>query len=341
MRVVVLGGTRFIGRAVVEELAAVGDEVAVVHRGDTEPADLPAVVHVHSERSRFADVADEVRRFGAEAIVDCTAYTGVDVDSVLPYVDGQARLVLLSSMDVYRAFGAVLTDTETDPLPITEESPVRPERYPYRDSPRYRLPDYDKLDVEPRYLERGAAVLRLPMVYGPRDPQRREEFMLRRVRAGRRRIPIGAGNWLWTRGFIGDVAHAIALAARTGAATGEVLNVGEPTTGSFGMWARQILTAAEHDAELVPVPDRSLPDDLRFLAARAQHVLVDSSKATRLLGWRHSPIEDAVRASVRWHLAHPPVEEDGARTGERTADRTATDPTDFAADEQALADAIA
>jgi UDP-glucose 4-epimerase len=147
--------------------------------------------------------------------------------------------------------------------------------------------------------------------------------MLRRVRAGRRRIPTGAGNWLWTRGYIGDVAHAIVLAARTGAAAGEILNIGEPTTASFGCWARQILAAAGHDAELVQVPDRALPDDLRFLAARAQHVLVDSSKATRLLEWRHSPVEEAVRASVRWHLANPPG-----------------DPDDFAADDRALSEAI-
>lgn len=326
MRVAVLGGTRFVGRAIVAELTGGGDEVVVVHRGETEPADLPAVTHVHTDRAGFADAADEVRRFGAEAVVDCTAYTAADVDAVLPHLDGQARLVLLSSMDVYRAFGAVLADAETDPVPITEESPVRPDRYPYRDSPRYRMPDYDKLDVEPRYLERGAAVLRLPMVYGPRDPQRREEFVLRRVRAGRRRIPTGAGNWLWTRGFIDDVARAAALAARTGAAAGEVLNVGEPTTASFVMWVRQILDVAGHDAELVPVPDPALPDDLRFLAARAQHVLVDCTKATRLLGWRHSPVDDAVRASVRWHLDHPPADPPGG--------------DDFAADDAALDQAL-
>ena len=36
MRVIVLGGTRFIGRATVEELVAAGHEVMVVHRGRLE-----------------------------------------------------------------------------------------------------------------------------------------------------------------------------------------------------------------------------------------------------------------------------------------------------------------
>ena len=66
--------------------------------------------------------------------------------------------------------------------------------------------DYDKLDVEPAYLAQGAAVLRLGAIYGARDPQRREEFILRRVGAGRKRIPVGAGTWLWTRGYVADLA---------------------------------------------------------------------------------------------------------------------------------------
>ncbi len=39
MRVMVLGGTRFIGAAIVEELHAHGHELLIVHRGEHEPAD--------------------------------------------------------------------------------------------------------------------------------------------------------------------------------------------------------------------------------------------------------------------------------------------------------------
>ena len=72
------------------------------------------------------------------------------------------------------------------------------QRYPYRGQGR-DLDDYEKLDVEETYLQRGATILRLPMVHGEHDRQRREEFVLRRVRAGRRRIPFGAGTWLTCR----------------------------------------------------------------------------------------------------------------------------------------------
>jgi UDP-glucose 4-epimerase len=180
-------------------------------------------------------------------------------------------------------------------------------RYPYRDrEERAGLPDYDKLDVEPEYLARGAAVLRLAMIYGEHDPQRREEFILRRVRAGRRKIPVGPGTWLWTRCYVGDVAAAVLAAIGTPAAAGEVFNVGERCSRSMLGWAKQILAAAQHDAELVPVPEASVPADLWETKSYAQHLLVDSRKTASLLGWRTTGQAESIARSVRWHLANPP-----------------------------------
>src|SRR5262249_45376046 len=75
----------------------------------------------------------------------------------------------------------LLREGGDDPLPVPfdESAPLRERRYPYRGMD-IGEDDYDKLDVEPSYLARGASVLRLAMIYGPRDPQTREEFVLRR-----------------------------------------------------------------------------------------------------------------------------------------------------------------
>jgi nucleoside-diphosphate-sugar epimerase len=311
MRVVMLGGTKFIGRAITEALAARGDEVTVVHRGDTEPQNWVECRHLHADRAGFADVAGQVRSLRPDAVVDTLALTRADADGVLPHLP-DTRLVVLSSMDVYHAFGLLLDDGEGEPLPITEESAVRPGRYPYRGRPEGadRLADYDKLDVEPEYLARGGAVLRLAMIYGEHDPQRREEFILRRVRAGRRRIPVGPGTWLWTRCYVGDVAGATLAAIDSPAAVGQVFNVGEPETRSMLGWAGQILAAADHEAELVSVPEESLPEDMWETKSYAQHLLVDSRKAVNLLGWRQRGQDESLRRSVRWHLANPPADTD-------------------------------
>jgi nucleoside-diphosphate-sugar epimerase len=318
MRVLMIGGTKFIGRRITGELIARGDDVAVMHRGQNEPDDLPECRHLHADRADFASLATEVKAFAPDAVVDTMALSRADVDAVLPHLP-EARLVVLSSVDVYRAFELQDSPVAEVPVPIDEESPVRHGRYPYRDvMPRFH--DYEKLDVEPLYLERGGAVLRLGLIYGEHDPQRREEFILRRVRAGRQRIPVGAGNWLISRCYVGDVASATLAAIDSDAARGQIFNVVEPVCGTVLDWARQILAAAGHEAELVGVPEDVVPEDMELTKLYAQHELFDSHKARDLLGWRPGDIGPAIAASVRWHLANPPA---------------APDP-DFSADDHAL-----
>lgn len=322
MRVVVLGGTRFIGVAIVAELLDAGHEVLVVHRGQTEPGDLPDVPHVHADRHDVEAVAGALADFAAESLVDTCAYSTADATAAVAALPRGCRAVVLSSMDTYRAFGALRDGRETDPVPLDESSPVREERYLFRGTPHPSGIDsehYENLDVEAVYLPAGATVLRLPMVYGAGDPMRREDFVLRRVRAGRDRIPFGAGTFLWTRGWVDDVARAVRLAAEHPDVDSEVLNIGEQRTWSVGAWARAILDAAGGGAELVRVPDEALPEDLRITASQPQHVLVDSAKARAALGWSDTDPVEALAASVRWHLDHPPAEPDADFTADDAA----------------------
>src|SRR2546428_10472511 len=124
------------------------------------------------------------------------------------------------------------------------------------------MDDYDKLDVEDVYLPHGATVLRLPMVYGEHDYQRREEFLLRRVRAGRTHVPFGAGMWLACRVYVRDVARAVSLVLQNPAAAG-VMNICEDRTYSMRKWSEMILDAAGSRAGLVAGPDRMLPGGMK------------------------------------------------------------------------------
>ena len=310
MRVLILGGTLFIGRRIALELLARGDDVMVVHRGQTEPAELSGCAHVHAARDALAGVADQLRAFRPDAVIDTRAMTSADASAVLPHLP-DVHVVLLSSIDVYRAYELLLAGAGGEPVPLTEESPVRAGRYPLRDLLPGLGEHYDKLDVEPLYLGRGGTALRLSMIYGEHDGQRREEFILRRVRAGRRRIPFGTGTSLDTRCYVGDAASAVlATLDQPAAAAGQVFNVGDLATDTVRDYARRILLAAGHDAELVTVPEQDVPEDMEDTKSMAQHFLVDSRKAVSTLGWRPSDPAETIPASVRWHLAHPPAEPD-------------------------------
>jgi nucleoside-diphosphate-sugar epimerase len=320
MRVLVIGGTEFIGRRTVELLTERGDDVLVVHRGQTEP-DPPRGTHLHADRAAFKSLTDAVRDFRPDAVIDTIALTAADVDAVLPHLP-DVPLVLLSSMDVYEAWQSILDDgPATVAVPFDEDGPLRTTRYPYRHRDPDRLQDYDKLDVEPAYLARGGTALRLGMVYGPHDPQRREEPVLRRVRAGRRRIPTGPGGLLLPRVHVDDAAGAILAALdHPEKAARNAFNIAEARALPVNGWFRAILAVAGHEAELVRVPDDALPPDLRLTRGMEQQFLASTAKAAERLGWRPGDPDDGVRRSTEWHLNNPP--EDG--------------DTDFSADDKAL-----
>jgi UDP-glucose 4-epimerase len=309
LRVVVLGGTRFIGRAIVERLAAEGHDLLIVHRGQLEPKDMPAVQHLHTDRAGLGSHRDEIVSFKPEAAIDCRALTRADAETALDALPKGLRWIVISSLDVYRAFGAVNEGKETDPVPLDEESPVRENRYPYRGK-MPGMDEYDKLDVEETYLPKGATVLRLPMVYGEHDYQLRQEFILRRIRAGRNRIPFGSGMWLACRGYVRDVARGVELALQNPAAFGEIFNLCEDRTYSMRMWSLMILQAAGSTAELVRVADEALPEDLKMTGTVSQHIAASGRKARTLLGWKTSDPFETLRTTVRWHLANPPANPD-------------------------------
>jgi nucleoside-diphosphate-sugar epimerase len=321
MRVVVIGGTEFIGRRLVEKLVERDDKVLVVHRGRTEPDNAAGCAHLHVDRREFASAAGQVAAFRPDAVVDTCAMSTLDVQSVLPHLP-DVHLVVLSSMDVYRIYELMLSGDHTPmPVPFDEGGPLRTGRYPYRGKDM-DMDDYDKLEVEPAYLERGGTVLRLAMVHGPRDPQRREEFLLGRLRAGRTHIPVGPCRTLTTRLHVDDAAlAAVASLDRPSLAAGEVFNIGEAATYSARAWMELIMSEVGADAELVRVPDDALPADLRLTRAHSQHLVASSRKAMTLLDWHPQDPATSVARSVRWHLDHPPAHA----------------ATNFSADDDALA----
>ncbi|MGZ8785283.1 MAG: NAD-dependent epimerase/dehydratase family protein, partial [Acidimicrobiia bacterium] len=69
-RVLVIGGTRFIGLHTVRALVNAGCDVAVFHRGTTEPTDLPHVQHIHGDRRDLLSFAGDFERFAPDVVLD-------------------------------------------------------------------------------------------------------------------------------------------------------------------------------------------------------------------------------------------------------------------------------
>jgi len=231
MQILVIGGTGFIGRPLVRELARMGHAVTVFHRGST-PAELPAEAILGERR----DLA--VLRPHADVVIDLILSSGAQAAALMETFRGIAkRVIAASSMDVYRACGVLhgSEDGPLEPTPLTEDSALRTRLGAYPPAQVKKLQEifgwlddeYDKIPVERAILgdpELPGTVLRLPMVYGPGDRLRRFHPVLRPIDDGRRRILLEKGwaAWRAPRGYVDNVAAAIALAAVSVEAAGRI-----------------------------------------------------------------------------------------------------------------------
>ncbi len=314
MRVLIIGGTSFIGPHVVRQLAALGHEVAVFHRGQTQ-AELPAhVEHILGDRRDLGEHTTEFRRLGPDLVVDMIAFTGADSLGLIETFRGLARrAVVISSADVYRAYGRFLglEDDPIEPTPLTEESPLREVLFLYRkqaQGPDDFLFSYDKVPVERVASgdpELPATVLRLPMVHGPGDSYRRLSPYLKRMDDGRSVIVLDErmARWKCPRGFVVDVAAAIVLAVVDDRAAGRVYNVGEPIAFAEAEWVQRIGEIAGWRGEVVTVPVGHIPLPYRM----DQSLDTDSGRIRRELGFVETvDPREALERTLAWERANPP-----------------------------------
>ena len=164
--------------------------------------------------------------------------------------------------------------------------------------------DYEKILVEAAVREASGApvtILRLPIVYGPGDPQRRLRPYLSRMAEGASEIRLDRAKaaWRWTRGYVEDVAEAIALAATDSRASGRVYNLGEDDALREAEWIRAIGEAAGWTGSVRAVERDELPDAEREPYDFAHDLVADTSRIRRELGFRE-PVgrREGLRRSV-------------------------------------------
>lgn len=320
MKILVIGGTNFIGPPVVYRLCEMGHEVTVFHRGKTH-ADLPlGVSYIQGDRKNMADFKSEFEHLSPQVVLDMIPFTEQDAKDLINTFKGIARrVVAISSQDVYRAYDVLrkLESGAIEPIPLTEDSPLRSQLYPFRDIPDRPIncpEDYDKILVECVVMgepDLPGTILRLPMVYGAKDPLRRLFAYLKRIDENRPAIVLeeSIAQWRGCWGYVENVAEAIALAVTDERAANRIYNVAEQPSVTEAERIRAIGRIAGWNGEVVVVPRAKMPEAWELGYNMEQHWVSDTTRIRLELGYSEPiPQDEAWRRTIEWERKHPPDE---------------------------------
>jgi nucleoside-diphosphate-sugar epimerase len=311
-RVLVLGGTGFLGAHVVRALVERGATVCVFHRGEAETELPDATVHVHGEFASFYDYVSELRGFSPQVVLDVVPFHAKGGHGVAHFVDFAERAVVVTSGDVYRAF-ARLWGSEPGPpdaIPLTEDSPLREQPSPDL-GPEI---DYDNIEIEravSRMLSLPTTVLRLPAIFGPNDPFHRLFRYIKRMDDGRPAIILDerVAGWRFSRGYVANVAAAVALATLNKRATGRSYNVAPLQTDIEAQWVRRIARVHGWNGQLLVAASQTLPEHLRLQFNTEQDLVLDSARLRDELSYSEPvTLDKALADTIAWEQRHPPAD---------------------------------
>jgi len=288
MKVLILGGTGFIGSPLLEQLSKKNWKVGVLHRGRTPLAGSDNIREVLcDQRESLTEQAANLRAFAPDWVVDLIGYTAQDAwNRIQAFAGMDTRWLLISSGDVYRSYGVFKDGGSPLVGSDDERAPLRRRLFPYRqaDAPYDELVfNYDKILVE-RLLQSQTdwrtVILRLPAVFGPGDRQRRFQDYLDAMRRGVARIPIDRQRapWRWSHTQVSNVAAAIIRILEAQPAEEGIYNLAEREAPSEVEIAQYLAEQVDWAGAFQLVERQALPAPQRLPGNFDQDLVLDGAK---------------------------------------------------------------
>lgn len=327
MKVLVIGGNRFVGRELAWRFLAAGYGVTLLNRGTRADPFGARVERLTADR---ATPAFDRLLAGREwdAVVDFAAFAEADTRRAAAVLAGRVgHYVMVSTGQVYlvRKPRPPAAARETD-----YDGPLMPEPADAGEREEWAY-GMGKRGAEDALAEAWAKArfpstrLRIPMVNGERDYHRRIEGYLFRLLDGEPLLLPDGGRTPTRHVYGGAVARAAARILGNAATFGQAYNLAQDETPTLA----EILALL---AEILGAPARFVEVPAARIAAAGLDVVrvspfsgrwmsfLDPSRAKAELGFRHEPLRHYLEKIVASFLAHPPADPPESYRGSRGAE---------------------
>ncbi len=308
MRVLVIGGTLFIGKLLVKRLIAAGHEVTILHRKAAHPFGRK-VRNAVADRNDAPAIRRALEGLRFDAVYDI-AYdwergtTAAQVEATAKAIPGDlSRYIFMSSV---AAYGDGLNHSEDDPLASDIHTDPYVRNKATSERALFRMYHESKFPV---------VTIRPPFVYGPDNPFYREAFFWDRLRLDRPIIIPGDGNRLMQFVYVTDLVEACFNALEKHTAPGRAFNVADEKPLTQVEVVTELARAMGKQPVLVRVPreliarsgGNAFAEPLYFgqyydLAPITEVI----GRVKRVLNVALTPFAVGLKDTLRWYTKHGP-----------------------------------
>jgi nucleoside-diphosphate-sugar epimerase len=272
MRILIMGGTRFIGVYLTKILVEQGHEVVLFNRGK-KPAPVEGIQQIHGDRTDATQLKEKLSGENFDAIFDNNGRELSDTQPLAEiFKDRVQHFVYMSSAGVY---------LKSDQMPHIEGDSVDPKS-------RHK----GKHETETFLAELGLpwTAIRPTYIYGPQNYNDLEAWFFERI-VRDRPIPIPGNGLHFTQfGHCKDLATAMAAVLGNTQAIGQIYNISGDRFVTFDGLARACATAAGKSSESLQIvhydPKKFDFGKRKAFPMRVQHFFASVNKAMTELNWQ-------------------------------------------------------
>ena len=305
-RVLVIGGTLFIGRLLVKELVKLGHEVTILHRKPKH--DLGKKVgNLLADRNDAGALRSALAGKPFDVVYD-NAYdwergtTAAQVEATVRAVGNRLqRYIFMSSV---AAYGDGLNHHEGDALAPDDHPDAYVRNKAMSERSLFRLHQRNRFPV---------VTLRPPYIYGPGNPYYRESYFWDRMREGRAVILPGDGRRLMQFVHVRDLVNACVKAMELPDVAGHAFNIANPRPLTQFELVEVLAQAAGKDGKFVRIPREKIlragghpmgPKLYFGMYFDLPAITMVANKAQRMLKFKPVDFLEGLKETYRWYLRH-------------------------------------
>lgn len=302
VRLLVVGGSGFLGRHVVSHAVSLGWEVISVGVSSGRAGTLPGVRHVVADIANADVLRDALPHVAFDYVVNCAGYIrhvafregGGDILDA--HFRGVLNLVQLVDRSALRSFVNIGSSDEYGHNPAPQQESVR--EAPISPYSAAKVAATHFLQMLHRMEQFPSTTLRLFLTYGPGQDEGRFLPQIIRGCLDGRSFPVSEGRQVRDFCFIDDTVRAVFAALDNNDACGEVLNVGsgEPSA---------IRYVIETVRRLTGTGDPRF-GEIAYRPGENMNLVADIARAQKILNWQPEvTLEEGLRRTIAWMAGRP------------------------------------